>query len=166
MLIEEMLNKRDLATNICVSIQNQIGKDIAGVFEMDDFEKRTTEEFNDYVFSEMERLNLKVMIFTGWAFTKELFHKQYDYFNENADEIDLLYLPEINTFIIAKDINVLIKNVINKLQKEVINISSLSILNIIISDNGIQIDYCGKSTVKFFEERPKSVEEIIKQEAL
>lgn len=158
MLIEEMLNKRDLATNVCVALQNQIGKDVAGVFEMDEFEKRDTDEFNEYVSLEMKRLNLKVMIFTGWAFTKSLFEKQYEYVTiyENS-----LYIPELNTIIVADSKETLINDVIKKIKQEICAASDMNIVNIVESDNGIQINYFTKSVVKYFEERPKSVEEII-----
>lgn len=158
MLIEEMLNKRDLATNVCVALQNQIGKNVAGVFEMDEFEKRDTDEFNEYVSSEMKRLNLKVMIFTGWAFTKSLFEKQYEYVitYENS-----LYIPELNTIIVADSKGTLINDVIKKIKPEICAASDMNIVNIVESDNGIQINYFTKSAVKYFEERPKSVEEII-----
>ncbi|MBQ3416142.1 MAG: hypothetical protein IJH39_12575 [Clostridia bacterium] len=158
MLIEEMLNKRDLSTNVCVALQNQIGKNVAGVFEMDEFEKRDTDEFNEYVSSEMKRLNLKVMIFTGWAFTKSLFEKQYEYVitYENS-----LYIPELNTIIVADSKGTLINDVIKKIKPEICAASDMNIVNIVESDNGIQINYFTKSAVKYFEERPKSVEEII-----
>jgi len=161
MLIEEMLNKRDLATNICVSLQNQIGKDISGVFEMDDFEIRTTEEFEEYVSSEMNRLNKKIMIFTGWAFTKSLFEKQYEYIitYENS-----LYIPELNTIIVADSKETLINDVIKKIKPEICAASDMNIVNIVESDNGIQINYFTKSVVKYFEERPKSVEKIIQDQ--
>ena len=158
MLIEEMLNKRDLATNICVAIQNQLGKDVAGVFEMDEFEKRDTDEFNEYVSSEMKRLNLKIMIFTGWAFTKPLFEKQYEYVTTYENS---LYIPELNTIIVADSKDTLINDVIKKIKPEICAASDMNIVNIVESDNGIQINYFTKSVVKYFEERPKSVEEII-----
>ena len=158
MLVEEMLDKRDFATNICVALQNQIGKDIAGVFEMDEFERRDTEEFDKYVNSEMNRLNLRVMIFTGWAFTKKVFEKQYDYITDNDDT---LYIPEFNTIIIADSKETLINDVIKKVKEEIIKGSDMNISDIIESDNGVQINYFTKSVIKLFEERPKSVEEII-----
>lgn len=158
MLIEEMLNKRDLATNICVALQNQIGKNVAGVFEMDEFEKRDTDEFTEYVSSEMKRLNLKVMIFSGWAFTKPLFEKQYEYVTTYENS---LYIPELNTIIVADSKETLINDVIKKIKPEIHAASDMNIINIVESDNGIQINYFTKSAVKYFEERPKSVEEII-----
>lgn len=158
MLIEEMLNKRDLATNVCVALQNQIGKDVAGVFEMDEFEKRDTDEFNEYVSSEMKRLNLKVMIFSGWAFTKTLYEKQYDYIKSRKET---LYIPELNTIIVADSRETLVNDVLKKIKNEIIQGSDMNILDIVESDNGIQINYFTKSVIKLFEERPKSVEEII-----
>lgn len=164
MLIQEMMDKRDLATNICVALQNQIGKDIAGIFEMDEFEQRTTEEFEKYVDSEMTRLDIKVMIFTGWVFTKDIFEKQYEYYNSclNSDRY-ILYLPEINTIIAAIDKDTMIENVVKKIKLEIKKVSDLNIENIIESDNGIQIDYFSNSKVLLFEERPKIIEEIIKE---
>jgi len=164
MLIQEMMDKRDLATNICVALQNQIGKDIAGIFEMDEFENRTTEEFEKYVDSEMARLNIKVMIFTGWVLTKDVFKKQYDYYMSclNSDRY-VSYLPELNTIIVAIDKNTMIEDVVKKIKLEIKKVSDLNIRNIIESDNGIQIDYFSNSKVLLFEERPKVIEEIIKE---
>jgi hypothetical protein len=112
----------------------------------------------------MARLNIKVMIFTGWVFTKDVFEKQYEYYNSclNSDRY-ILYLPEINTIIAAIDKNTMIENVVKKIKLEIKKVSDLNIKNIIESDNGVQIDYFSNSKVLLFEERPKVIEEIIKE---
>ena len=98
------------------------------------------------------------MIFTGWAFTKPLFEKQYEYVTTYENS---LYIPELNTIIVADSKDTLINDVIKKIKPEICAASDMNIVNIVESDNGIQINYFTKSVVKYFEERPKSVEEII-----
>lgn len=166
MLIQDMMDKRDMATNFCVAIQNQIGKDIAGIFEMDELENRSNEEFHEYCLSEMKRLNLKGMIFTGWAFTKKIYEKMKEYWN--YEDIDyngfyVLFIPEIITLIVFENKEDFFP-ALRKLKKEIKRASTINIKEIEESDNGIIIHYFDHSVVKTFEEKPKVIEEVIQEQ--
>lgn len=167
MLIEEMMNKRDVATNICVIIQNNIGKDKAGVFMIEDFENRSNEEFEKYCLDEMKRLNLDAMIFSGWAFTKEYFehlmsYETYQNQNENTDLVVVIF-PEILTHIVFKNHDAS-KYGLSKLNNDFMKLSVLNIDNIGTSNNGIEINYFTHTSVKYFEEKPKAIDKIIEEE--
>ena len=167
MLIEEMMNKRDIATNLAVIFQNTLGTKDAGVFMIEDFEKRDNSEFREYVISEMERLNLNTMIFIGWIFTKELFSKVLSYFNFENESIDtklvVISLPEVPGLIVCKDKETFKNNILklSELQKKSTN---LNISNIKESDNGVEFNYFTHTSVKYFEEKPKVIEKIISNE--
>jgi len=166
MLIEDMLNKRDISTNISVIFQNLLGKDITGVFMPEEFENRNKEEFREYILSEMSRLNLDIMVFTGWAFTQEFFHKLLEYknFEENDESTDLrvIIFPEILCLIVFKNLDIM-KESVKKFTKEQKLDSDINIKNIVELDNGIEINYYTHTKVKLFEEKPKVIEEIIEQ---
>jgi hypothetical protein len=164
MLIEQMMNKRDIATNISVIFQNIFGKDISGVFMIEDLETRNNQEFREYILSEMSRLNLDIMIFTGWAFTKDLFHKLISYknFEENDEstELRVLIFPEILSIIVFKNVDIM-KSSVKKITQEHKLCSDINIKNIVELDNGVEINYYTNTVTKLFEEKPKSLQEII-----
>lgn len=166
MLIEEMMSKRDFATNMCVAIQNQLGKDWSGVYDMEDFETKNEDEFKDFVMDQFKN-GYHALIFTGWAFTKEIYYKIKDYVKYLIDSEERycypIFCPEIITFILV-DTEENLVSVFKKLNKEIIEASNLNIRTIDESDNAIQINYFTKSAVKFFEEKPKPIEDIIKNE--
>ena len=166
MLIQEMMDKRDIATNFCVAMQNQIGKELVGVFEIDEIEEKTNEEFRNYCLSEMQRLNLRGMILTGWAFTAKVYNrmKEYcDYEDISEDGLYVLWLPEIITVMVFLTKEDVIK-ALHNLKREIKRVSQLNIREIEESDNGITIHYFDHSVVKKFEEKPKVIEEVIKEQ--
>ena len=163
-----MLHKRDFATNICVAMQNQMGKEFAGVYNIEDFEERNENEFKDYVLNQYHEYHYKAMIFTGWAFTKELYYKMRDFVLRQLKDDDFSYcipifIPELITFILFVN-NEAVKQGMKLLNKEIIEVSDLNIKDIEESDNAIQINYFTKSVVKYFEEKPKAIEKIIEGE--
>lgn len=167
MLIEEMMKRNDMATNLCIAVQNSIGKEHAGVFMIEDFESRNNKEFENYCIEEMERLNLDTMIFCGWAFTKEYFkhlmeYEEYQNKNQNS-ELNVMIFPEIMTHIVFKNTEAL-KYGLSKLNNDFIKVSLININNISESDNGIEINYFTNTSVKYFEEKPKSLDKIIEDE--
>lgn len=167
MLIEDMLNKRDVATNLAVVLQNSIGKDRSGVFMPEDFERRSNSEFREYCISEMKRLNLKSMIFCSWAFTKEYYNHliSYERFEneDNTNDLIVLIFPEINSLIVCIN-NEELKYILSKISNEFKKLSTFNIKSIEASENGIEINYFTNTAVRYFEEKPKSIEEIIKEE--
>ena len=162
-----MLNKRDIATNLAVILQNSIGKEISGVFMSEDFESRNNEEFREYCLSEMKRLNLNSMIFCGWAFTKEYFYHlmSYENFenNDNTNDLTVIIFPEINTLIVCIN-NDELRYVLSKISNDFKKLSTINIRDLNISENGVEINYYTNTAVKYFEEKPKSIENIIGEE--
>lgn len=166
MTIEEMLHKRDFATNMCVAIQNQIGKTEAGVYNIEDFETKGKSEFDDFLIYNFNKHGYKVLIFSGWCFTKELYYKIDEFIKDNAHKHDgfyIMFFPEIITFIVARSHDEL-KECIKKLNPEIIAVSDLHIWGMEESDNAVEIIYLSKRVVKYFEEKPKIVEKIIEDE--
>ena len=167
MLIEDMLHKRDFATNISVAMRNQIGVKESGVYNIEDFETRNKDEFKDFVLNEFNSHGYNTLIFTGWAFTKELYYNIKNFIHLTEEDEDnyayVLFIPELIMFIVC-DSEKSMKHVLKSINKQMLEISSVNILNIEESDNGIKINYSNKAVLKFFEEKPKSIEKIIGEE--
>lgn len=167
MLIEEMMLKRDIATNVATLFQGIFGGNIAGIFYLEQIEECNNLEFREYILKEMTRLNFDIMIFTGWVFTKNIFEHILDYRDfENNDEnsnLKVLLFPDMITMIVFKNLEIMKEN-IKKLPLEYKKVSDLNINKIIETDNGVEIEYYTHVINKDFEERPKAIEDIIKDE--
>ena len=168
MKIEEMMNNRDFATNMSLAIQNQTGKDFTGIYNIEDFENCNEDEFKDFCLNEMKNNSYHALLFMGWAFTKELYirMKNFYYSQDKTNEnrfCEVMFLPELIGFVIFDTRSNRI-NFIKNLNNTVKEVSDLNIKDIIESDNGIQINYFTKSVVKYFDEKPKSIENIIGEE--
>ena len=132
MLIEEMMNKRDFATNIALSLQNQLGKEKAGIYDMEDLETRTDGEFLEYIEEQMNAYGYEVLIFSGWAFTKKLYERYNDVFEFLMNEdFSVFYFLELNTFIVAREDSAI--NLFKSLNDEVKKVSQVNIKNIVDS---------------------------------
>ena len=79
MLIEEMMNKRDLATKVAIIIQNKVGKDTCGIYNIEDFENMELGDFMNYLKDQMNTYKYHNLVFNGWVFTKDIFHKMEEF---------------------------------------------------------------------------------------
>lgn len=164
MLIEEMMNKRDLATKVAIIIQNKVGKDTCGIYNIEDFENMELSDFMNYLSDQMNTYKYHNLVFNGWVFTKDIFHKMEDFilmaFN---NQYQVIWIPEMIMFIVSdsKESN---KNILHNLTEEMIKISSINMKDFHETNNAVEFTYNSHVSVKYFEEKPKSVENIIKEE--
>jgi len=167
MTIHEVIDKRELAVNLNISIRNMLGKDIAGSFNIEDFETKTFIEFREFVLEEMKRLNKRICVFSSWIFTKQLYNKFLKYIEFEHTQVDpelyFLVFPDILTFVVF-DSKELLTESIKKTSKELKETSNLNIKDIEEFDNGIRIEYYTKYKVLLFEEKPKELGDIFKED--
>lgn len=167
MTIHEVIDKRELAVNLNTSVRNMLGKDIAGSFNIEDFETKTFIEFREFVLGEMKRLNKRICVFSGWIFTEQLYNKFLKYIEFEHTQVDpelyFLVFPDILTFVVF-DSKELLAESIKKTSKELKETSNLNIKDIEEFDNGIRIEYYTKYKVLLFEEKPKELGDIFKED--
>ena len=164
MLIEEMMNKRDLATKVAIIIQNKIGKDTCGIYNIEDFENMELGDFMNYLKDQINTYKYHNLVFNGWAFTKDIFHKMEEFILMTCNnQYQVIWIPEMVMFIVSdsKESN---KNILHNLTEEMIKISSINMKDFHETDNAVEFIYNSHVSVKYFEEKPKSVENIIKEE--
>lgn len=165
--IHDVLDRRELAINLNTSIRNMFGKDIAGSFNIEDFEKKTVNEFREFVLGEMKRLNMHICVFSSWIFTKQIYNKLLKYIEyehtQTDPELYFLVFPDILTFVVF-DSKELLAESIKKTSKELKETSNLNIKDIEEFDNGIRIEYYTKYKVLLFEEKPKELGDIFKED--
>lgn len=167
MLITEAYDKRELSGYIMTSLQNILGNDVAGVFNIEDFEyKNNPEEARNFILSEMKRLNIHACIFVSWIFTKELYNKFKEYVKyeeeQNNPELYIIFFPNFLSFAVF-DSQELLKEFIIKLPQSFKEKSNLNIKNIVESDNAVEVSYFNKVEVLYFDEKPKELSEIFKE---
>ena len=164
MLIEEMMNKRDLATKVAIIIQNKVGKDTCGIYNIEDFENMELGDFMNYLKDQMNIYKYHNLVFNGWAFTKDIFHKMEEFILMTCNnQYQVIWILEMVMFIVSdsKESN---KNILHNLTEEMIKISSINMKDFHETDNAVEFIYNSHVSVKYFEEKPKSVENIIKEE--
>ena len=164
MLIEEMMNKRDLATKVAIIIQNKVGKDTCGIYNIEDFENMELGDFMNYLKDQMNIYKYHNLVFNGWVFTKDIFHKMEEFILMTCNnQYQVIWIPEMVMFIVSdsKESN---KNILHNLTEEMIKISSINMKDFHETDNAVEFIYNSHVSVKYFEEKPKSVENIIKEE--
>ena len=164
MLIEEMMNKRDLATKVAIIIQNKVGKDTCGIYNIEDFENMELGDFMNYLKDQMNTYKYHNLVFNGWAFTKDIFHKMEEFILMTCNnQYQVIWIPEMIMFIVSdsKESN---KNILHNLTEEMVKISSINMKDFHETDNAVEFIYNSHVSVKYFEEKPKSVENIIKEE--
>ncbi len=158
------MNKRDLATKVAIVIQNKVGKDTCGIYNIEDFESMELGDFMNYLKDQMNTYKYHNLVFNGWAFTKEIFHKMEDFilmaFN---NQYQVIWIPEMIMFIVS-DSEESNKNILHELTEEMIKISSINMKDFHETDNAVEFIYNSHVSAKYFEEKPKSVENIIKEE--
>ena len=135
MLIEEMMNKRDLATKVAIIIQNKIGKDTCGIYNIEDFENMELGDFMNYLKDQINTYKYHNLVFNGWAFTKDIFHKMEEFILMTCNnQYQVIWIPEMVMFIVSdsKESN---KNILHNLTEEMIKISSINMKDFHETDN-------------------------------
>ena len=158
------MNKRDLATKVAIIIQNKIGKDTCGIYNIEDFENMELGDFMNYLKDQINTYKYHNLVFNGWAFTKDIFHKMEEFILMTCNnQYQVIWIPEMVMFIVSdsKESN---KNILHNLTEEMIKISSINMKDFHETDNAVEFIYNSHVSVKYFEEKPKSVENIIKEE--
>ena len=79
------------------------------------------------------------------------------------NQYQVIWILEMVMFIVSdsKESN---KNILHNLTEEMIKISSINMKDFHETDNAVEFIYNSHVSVKYFEEKPKSVENIIKEE--
>ena len=158
------MNKRDLATKVAIIIQNKIGKDTCGIYNIEDFENMELGDFMNYLKDQINTYKYHNLVFNGWAFTKDIFHKMEEFILMTCNnQYQVIWIPEMIMFIVSdsKESN---KNILHNLTEEMVKISSINMKDFHETDNAVEFIYNSHVSVKYFEEKPKSVENIIKEE--
>ena len=102
MLIEEMMNKRDLATKVAIIIQNKVGKDTCGIYNIEDFENMELGDFMNYLKDQINTYKYHNLVFNGWAFTKDIFHKMEEFILMTCNnQYQVIWIPEMVMFIVS-----------------------------------------------------------------
>ena len=158
------MNKRDLATKVGINIQNKIGKYTCGIYNIEDFENMELGDFMNYLKDQINTYKYHNLVFNGWAFTKDIFHKMEEFILMTCNnQYQVIWIPEMIMFIVSdsKESN---KNILHNLTEEMVKISSINMKDFHETDNAVEFIYNSHVSVKYFEEKPKSVENIIKEE--
>lgn len=164
MTIEEMLQKRAFNVEIASGLQDTFTKELAGIDYLEDIKDLTNEEIREYIYKELDKFNRKILILPGYLFTKNLYHKMYDYYefelHSDSDIYVMLFL-ESPMMIVAKGEDVY-ADILHKLTPGQIKYSNLNIKSTVETDDSLEITYYTHINLKFFETAPKAIEDIIK----
>ena len=137
MTLDEMMNRRDLATHTCMQLRGKLYNGKTGVYNMEDFEKRSFDELEQYAKEQFKIGPYNSLIFSGWVTTKGLAHKYVDFLNCENFKYPVLMLFELRTFIIFDSPETYVDG-LKKLGADVIMNSSLNLAGIFFAENGFE----------------------------
>ena len=160
MTLDEMMDRRDLAAHTYWQLKGKLYGDKTGVYNMEDFEKRTFDELEQYATQQFKIGPYNSLVFSGWVTTKGLAHKYVDFLNAENFKYPVLMLLDLRTFIIFDSPDTYIEG-LKKLGAEIIMNSSLNLTGIFFADNGFEVRYNDHTKTILFEEKPKTIEDIL-----
>lgn len=161
MTVEESLNNMDISINTALALKGQINDETVGMYHLEELEGFSPADIRKLIERKIDADKKHIFIFTGWIFTKEIYELMYAYYNyevndENSDFYVITFI-EFPLFIVT-DSKERYNIVLKSLKESQFKYSSLNIKNVVESDNGVQINYLTHTTVKLFEEKPKSMQ--------
>lgn len=160
MTLDDMMTRRDLATNLCLQFKGKLYNEKTGVYNMDDFERRTFQEFEQYVEQQFEIGPYNSLVFSGWVTTYGLGHKYVNFLNYEHFKYPVIMFIELRTFIIFDSKEAFVE-AIKKLGDDYIINSSLNLAGVNFADNGCELRYNDHISTVYFEEKPKTIEDIL-----
>ena len=160
MTLDEMMDRRDLATRTCMQIAGRLYGGKTGVYNMEDFEKRTFEELEQYAAEQFKIGPYNSLVFSGWVTTKGLGNKYVDFLNCETFKYPVLMLFELRTFIIFDTPEAYVEG-LKKLGQEIIRNSSLNLKSIFLAENGYELQYNDHTSTINFQDKPKTIENIL-----
>lgn len=163
MTLDEMMTRRDLATNTCLGLKGRLYMDKSGVYNMEYFENKSFEEFKEYVTEQFKVGLYNSLIFTGWVTTKGLAHKYVDFLNLEDFPYNVVMLFDLRTFIVFDNEETFI-DALKKLGQELILNSSINLTGIYFADNGFEARYNDHVSTYLFEDKPKTIQDIFRDD--
>ena len=160
MTLDEMMTARDIATNTCLQIKGKLYDEKTGVYNMEDFEKKSFSEFQDYAKEQFAIGPYNSLVFCGWVTTKGLAHKYVDFLNLEDFNYPVLMLIELKTLIVFNNKDTYI-DALKKLGYDFILNSTVNLTGIYFADNGFELRYNDHISTILFQDKPKTIEDIL-----
>lgn len=162
MTIEEMFAKRDLQALMDSSIQKLLEN--SKLVPSEKLESLPTDIHIKYILSEMERLDTKIIIQLGWAFTKNYFNlmlNTYDYVKEHDDLYALFVFPLMG-IIYTKDMETMkyVLATLSEKNKKLIELCDLNLMKLDITGNSVIFTFTSEVMTLYFEEKPISNDKV------